>query len=132
MNRTGLLTLLILIAFAAPAFAATGDAMNLMLASRWPDGPCYGVFWEGDIAYFGNGGSVEIVDFSDPGNPVTLAQVLVPGPVLGLDKTGDLLVVAAWTDGLRVINVSNPSSPWEVGHLDTPQYTYDVAVQGTT
>jgi hypothetical protein len=33
--------------------------------------------------------------------------------------------------GLRIIDVSNPSSPTEVGFLDTPGWAYSVAVSGS-
>ena len=129
VKRTVLLAAVILI-LAGNAPADTGDSHNLQLMARWPDGPCYGVVWENDIAYFGNGGSVVAADVSDPANPVQLGKVLVPGPVLGLDKSGDIVYAAAWTDGLRVIDVSDPAAPHELGHLPTPQYSYDVAVIG--
>ena len=134
-KRLGLITLLAILVqtCALPALAqdrSTGESQNLLLDSRWPDGPCYGVVYADSIAYYGNGGSVSIVDESDPSNPVPLSQVQVPGPVLGVDKQGDYIYAAAWTDGLRIINVSDPSDPVEVGRSVLVQYTYDVAVDG--
>jgi hypothetical protein len=35
------------------------------------------------------------------------------------------------TMGLRIINISNPSSPTEVGSCDTPEEAWDVAVSGS-
>ncbi len=39
--------------------------------------------------------------------------------------------LAAAGAGLRIINVSNPSSPREVGSYDTPDFAYEVAVVGS-
>lgn len=44
--------------------------------------------------------------------------------------SGDLALVADWDKGLRVIDVSEPSLPVEVGFLDTPGFARDVAVSG--
>ncbi|MCL6432257.1 MAG: hypothetical protein K6V36_15585, partial [Anaerolineae bacterium] len=43
---------------------------------------------------------------------------------------GSYAYVAAHSAGLRVIDVSNPASPTEVGFCATPGYAYDVAVAG--
>jgi hypothetical protein len=45
--------------------------------------------------------------------------------------SGSYAYVADNWAGLRVIDVSNPSSPREVGFYDTPGYAYGVAVSGT-
>jgi len=46
------------------------QSSNVSLIGRWANGPCYAVTTRGDIAYFGNGCNLEIVDFDDPANPV--------------------------------------------------------------
>jgi hypothetical protein len=43
---------------------------------------------------------------------------------------GDYAYVADWTAGLRVISVSDPAHPVEVGYYDTPGYANGVAVIG--
>ena len=54
------------------------DSQNCTLVGRWADGPCYAVDVKGSIAFFGNGGYLEIVDFFDPANSVELAKFLTP------------------------------------------------------
>ena len=62
-----------------------------------------------------NGDSFEIfVMDHDGGNVVQL--------------TGPLAYVADGDSGLRVIGVSNPAAPWEVGTLDTPGFAQNVSV----
>ena len=43
---------------------------------------------------------------------------------------GDHAFVADWRGRLRVVDISSPTSPREVGSLDTPGQPYDVFVQG--
>jgi hypothetical protein len=51
-----------------------------------------------------------------------------PGQGHGVDVSGDYAYVAAYDCGLRVVDVSNPSSPVEVGYCDTPGYAERVCV----
>ena len=60
--------------------STTGDS-NVTLMGRWANGPCYAVSVEGNIAYFGNGGYLEIVDITNLSNPVELSKVLFPSVV---------------------------------------------------
>ena len=43
---------------------------------------------------------------------------------------GNYAYVAAYGAGLRIINVSDPAHPTEVGSYDTPGSAQDVAVSG--
>ena len=44
---------------------------------------------------------------------------------------GSYAFVAAWENGLRVVDISNPSSPSEVGFLEALSLARGVFVQGT-
>jgi len=106
------------------------DSENCTLISHWAIGPCYAVDAVGNIAYFGNGSSIEIVDFTDTANPVELGKVIVPDIVEGVIVSNGYAYVANKRQGLRVIDVSNPVSPTEIGFFDTDGYAEDVAVSG--
>ena len=54
-----------------------------------------------------------------------------PSLVLGMAVSGSLALVADDRAGLRVIDISNPSSPTEVGSLATPDFAGGVAVSGS-
>jgi hypothetical protein len=43
---------------------------------------------------------------------------------------GDFAYLADGYDGLRVVDLSDPTAPIEVGWLDTPGYAHDVALAG--
>ena len=104
---------------------------NTTLIGRWANGPCVAVDVSGNIAYFGNGGYLEVVDISDPANPIELGKVLTPSEVSGVAVSGSYAYVADGWKGLRIIDVSTPSSPVEVGFYYTGVYAFGVAVSGS-
>jgi hypothetical protein len=53
-----------------------------------------------------------------------------PGWAQEVAVAGNYAYVADWEGGLRVVNISNPASPFEVGFCDTPENAYTVAVSG--
>lgn len=67
---------------------------NVTLIGRWANGPCYAVAADGGIGYFGNGGYLEIVDFSHPTQPVELGKIVLPSVVRGVAVNGNYVYVA--------------------------------------
>ena len=110
---------------------------------RWPYGPAHavataelggtGVIDGTPYSFLSSGSVVLILDMTDPTNPTKVGEVVTPVLVWGLTLFGDLLLVADGEAGLRVVDVSAPASPAEVGFLDTPgggAGAYEVAVSG--
>ena len=62
--------------------------------------------------------------------PEYLGSVDTPEDAINVAVAGGYAYVADREAGLRVIDVSTPSTPVEVGFLDTPGYTVGVAVAG--
>jgi len=108
----------------------TAQNSNVTLIGRWPYGPCYAVDVVNNIAYIGNGSALEILDISNPANPVKLGQVVTPSVVSGIKVSGNYAYVADESDGLRIIDVSNPTNPQEVGFFDTGSYARGVSING--
>ena len=104
---------------------------NTTLIGRWANGPCKAVDVSGNIAYFGNGGYLEVVDISNPANPNELGKVLIPSAVSGVAVSGSYVYVANYVAGLRIIDVSTPSSPVEVGFIYTGGDAWSVTVSGS-
>jgi hypothetical protein len=75
---------------------------------------------------------------SDPSNPTELGKVVLPGSPLNLAVKDNLVYIAAFDAGLRIIDVSDPANPSQVGFFDTVEGTVfpifdlasDVAVSG--
>jgi len=59
-----------------------------------------------------------------------IGHINISGIARAVVVRGDYAYVAADSSGLRVINVSNPASPVEVGFYDTPGVSYGVEVRG--
>jgi hypothetical protein len=96
-------------------------------------GPTQGVAVQGHYAYLGVGLRLVILDVSDP---AVLREVGVTSPfphfVHDVAVSGTLAYVAAAGSGLRVVDISDPSRPAEVGAWSSPGYAEGVAVVGQT
>ncbi|UCH82910.1 MAG: hypothetical protein JSW50_10585, partial [Candidatus Latescibacterota bacterium] len=53
----------------------TGDNWNVTLVGRWPCGPSYDAAVRNDTVYAGNGGCIDIVDFTAPAGPVHVSRL---------------------------------------------------------
>ncbi len=82
------------------------EAQNCTYIGRYACGPCYCVTVADTILYFGNGGYLEILDISDPENPVELSDILTPGGVWDVTVRGNYAYIANGFCGLRVIDIN--------------------------
>jgi hypothetical protein len=57
-----------------------------------------------------------------------VAVLRLGGSLLGIDLRDDLAYIAGHFNGLRVVDISNPSQPTEVESFDTPGQARDVAL----
>jgi len=83
------------------------------------------VYVAGDYAYLVDG-DLHVIDVSDPATPAEVGAYVTPGSIRAVHVTGPyayLADVGVWSDscgcyvdgGLRVIDVSDPATPAEVG-----------------
>ncbi|MBN1347886.1 T9SS type A sorting domain-containing protein [candidate division KSB1 bacterium] len=113
-----------------PDAAANDDSLRVRLIGRWANGPCNCVTTVGNIAFFGNGAYLEIVDFGNPANPNELSKVLLPAVVHGVAVSGNYACVTIESDQLCVIHISQLSQPAILGYCDVGTNPEDVAIQG--
>jgi hypothetical protein len=107
-----------------------GDSDNMDLVGRWAHGNCRAVASFGNTAYFANGGYLEIVDFSNPANPVELGRVTLLAAIGGIAVSGNYVYVANDENGLRIIDIQDPTAPFEAGFVDDNYDHLDVVVSG--
>jgi hypothetical protein len=94
-------------------------------------------------AYVADGGLLEtglrIVDISDPVHPkeasflplqIQTADDVLPARAEGVAVANGYVYLAAGTAGLRVVDVSKPAAPAEVGFYDTPGRADNLTVAG--
>lgn len=85
---------------------------------------------EGDLAV-AVGWLFKVVDVSDPSSPVVLGEI--PGMTGGrsVEMVDDLAYVADYETGLHIVDISTPSVPIEIGHLNPGGYEWrQVVVSG--
>ncbi|HQN97480.1 MAG TPA: hypothetical protein PLM61_13970 [Thermoanaerobaculales bacterium] len=124
--------------------ALVGSAVTLMLVlpaaaqdcpqllGRWPYGTASAVAVAGSLAFVDSGTVLLVLDVSDPESPQLLGSVTLPELVEAIAAAGSHVYVANGMSGLRIIDVSNPSAPVEVGVSDvTNELALDVAVAGS-
>lgn len=84
-----------------------------------------------NYAYVGEGLRLIILDISDPTIPTLVGKTPpLPDVIRDIAVDGDVAYVAAGSDGLRIVDVSNPATPIEVGFYDIPQIAQGVALAG--
>jgi len=103
---------------------------NTALVGRWGGGPSMNLFKDGDRIYYGMGAYLKIVDASNPSAIAPMSELLLEGLVRGMDKYLNYLYVSTEKGGVRIIDISDPYSPTEVGSIDTPSSS-DVLISGT-
>ncbi len=84
-----------------------------------------------DHAYVSEGMSFVVFDMANPSNPVETGRCLLPDMAWQIQIVGDHAYVAAWSKGLQVLDISDPSAPEVVGSWvpDTSgRWAYAVAV----
>ena len=124
----------------ATATDADGNTseFSAMVAQRWAEnvelvsqigGIVDTVAISGTLAYIGAGPRLIILDISDPANAAIVGRSgVLPGRVMEIVLAQDYAYVAGGYQGLRIIDVSDPTSPSEVGFYDTPGHAWGIAV----
>jgi gliding motility-associated-like protein len=109
----------------------TGDSWNMNLVGRWANGPCETVAAQGNIAFFGNGAYLNIVDFSDPEIPVELSKLLLPELPLKIVVSGDYCYVIGVVEGVWIYDISDLGFPQEVGFFSTTGDAEGIDLKGS-
>jgi hypothetical protein len=89
---------------------------------------------DGGRVYVGTlAGEFLVLDLTDPGAPLEVGRVPLPGLPHALQSAGpSLLLVAAERAGLLLVDVSNPASPSVRSSLDVGSPVFGVALSGST
>ena len=104
---------------------AAAGAPALQQLGRWNgDFYCYNVTVYNQKAYMFDSNKMIIVDVSNPASPQKLGEITLPMDIMDLQVSGNYAYVTTYfgyfsggnndNDGLRIIDISNSSSPQEV------------------
>ena len=94
------------------------------IVGYWDGGSTYGIAVDEarNLALIGHGGSLEILDISDPSNPVKRSKLhLSSSLVVTIVTSGNLAYIANGAAGLKVVDFSDAYNPVEIGSCDTFQ-----------
>ncbi|MEO0089496.1 MAG: T9SS type A sorting domain-containing protein [candidate division WOR-3 bacterium] len=109
---------------------------NPIFISRYTNyrllGRAHSVRFNGRYAYVACERGLVIIDFSDIHNPREIGHYYTPDDVAhSLFVSGNYAYLANGWGGLRIINIENPSQPYEVGRYILPTTCEDVYVRDT-
>ena len=83
----------------------------------------------GNYAY-AVGDRLEIIDISNPSNPIFKGSYKISGGASGVQVVGNYAYVANGDSGLQIIDISNPTTPTLKGNYNTSGSAYSVQVVG--
>lgn len=122
-----LLTLLAL-NLSGPAIAQQDQGVELVSQIG---GGANGVAIQGPHAYVGVGPRLVILDIDDPARPGMAGQTeVLAGIVRRVAVDGDYAYLADGANGLRIIDISDPTAPSDAGPYDTAAVAAEVVVVG--
>ena len=102
-----------------------------IIGSMDTPGNAWGVTVVDQTAYVADEDSgLQLVDVSNPQNPVAIGSVDTPGWAWGVAVEGQTAYVADGNSGLQIVDVSDRLNPAIIGSVDTPGYAREVAVEG--
>lgn len=84
---------------------------------------------EGNTAYVGKGLRINVLDVSDPANPLLIGMSdTFPDVILDIAIEGDTAFVAAGNAGLQIVDIADPAKPKWIGGWTSIGYAEGVAV----
>ncbi|MEW6049677.1 MAG: hypothetical protein AB1644_01235 [Candidatus Zixiibacteriota bacterium] len=85
----------------------------------------------GNYAYLAGTHGLGVIDITNPGSPVALDNIILPGYMRDVAVSGNLAFVTCGTAGLQIVDITNPLALQLVGSFDTDGEAFGVAVLGT-
>jgi hypothetical protein len=103
----------------------------VLLSAKTVGGSAQNVAVNGGFAYVVFPGTLVVVGVTNPSNPIVRGQVTLPDSYSrSVAVIGARAFVATFLHGLRIIDVSNPDVPSDVGRAPSVDYPLSVAVSG--
>lgn len=86
---------------------------------------------QGSYLYVSVGQRVMVLDIASPASPKMVGQtIMLSDQVIGMAISGDILYAAAGMEGIRIFDISDPTSPKEINAIPTASETNNVSVAG--
>lgn len=128
----GLMLAVLLGLFATGAGAGPGllPAGEMMTPTGQVGGMALAVETNGSLAFVGVGPRVEIFDLTKVGHPWVGRTAILPGVVRSLTSAGERLYASLGSQGVVILDISDPANPAQIGTFSTDGRVTDVAIFG--
>jgi CSLREA domain-containing protein len=103
------------------------DADGVDLQGRYKHGYCSTAFAAGEYVYAASGTVLEILSISDLS---LVGEIATESIVSSIVVSGSYAYIANWSDGFKVIDISNPADPVIVNSLAIPGQCWEVSIFG--
>lgn len=105
------------------------------LVNTFCDGAVTDIATNGYLVYYtaynsSSGYSLRVLNAEDPALPINITTSWMSSNALGLEVDGNMLYVAASTEGFYAINVTDQNAFVETGYVNTPGNATDVIIEG--
>jgi len=102
------------------------DSLNMAFSGNWPCGQSFSISASqtGDTLFIGEGGMMDVLDISDPGNPVMITAIRARSIIDDsyYDAATARLYLAAYFSGIEIWDVSDFNSPVRLNRIPTNSY----------
>lgn len=102
------------------------DSLNMYWEGDWPAGQSFSISASptGDTLFVGEGGMLDVLDITDPYNPVQIAAIRARAIIDGsyYDPATQRVYLAAYFSGIEVWDVSDFSNPARICRIPTTSY----------
>src|SRR3990170_97304 len=126
------LTAFLILTFSIKTYAQ--DSLNITLLGRGLPGECNATFVQDTFAYVGAGDVLMIFNIADAAHPFPVANLPLNGQsqdvIEDLHVSSGRAYIAFDQSGLRIVDVSSPLSPVEIGSLKFNGYAFGVYASG--
>jgi hypothetical protein len=110
---------------------AINSGFNTTLTAHWTNTATMAVAAADNYIYFGNGDYFEVAELTAEGTLLEKGKVVLMNVMRDIAVNGDYAYIAEGSNGLRIINITDPKNPVKVGLYNTGGFAYGVAVSGT-
>lgn len=100
------------------------------LVGRWPYGPAKAVAVFDDHLFYSSGTVLRIAELSSPAHRM-VGEVVLPGVIGAVAVTGGYAYVADGPSALRLVDVSDPTAPQQIGACAVSNWAARLAVTGS-
>ncbi|MFG0245014.1 MAG: GC-type dockerin domain-anchored protein [Phycisphaerales bacterium JB052] len=112
-------------------YDVTAPTMSFLIGEYSQAGSVFSVFPFGDLAVMLNFEQMHIIDVRDPKGSAVIGMDTQADPAEAVTVVGDIAYLSCGSQGLRIVDVSNPANPVQLGMYTEPNADmFDAQVVG--